>query len=259
MSVEFYEDDESMTDVASTFERGEKLTTRPPLGPQIRLGNPRPDRDGVRPIAEPFCGWIKPMGGLWTSTQLSSDGYCGWIEWCNDEKFGPLQNRVWRLDVDPTAKVYTIDEHADLKRLAQLYPPVCDHKNRTRRPGSMGDGQSYGCPDAVRSIGSGVYWRGVAEDFDAVHLTDAGQWATRHTTPNLYGWDCESTLWFRWKFLDVVDLGRRRYRPRQHGAPSRGRAYRYLRRTPYMQKRYGSPAPIKPSVRVPNRRAMNWR
>ena len=40
----------------------------------------------------------------------------------------------------------------------------------------------------------------MAADFDAVHLTDEGQWATRLTQPSLYGWDCESTCWLRWAF-----------------------------------------------------------
>jgi len=34
-----------------------------------------------------------------------------------------------------------------------------------------------------------------ATRYDAIHLTDRGQWATRMTHPkNLYGWDCESVL-----------------------------------------------------------------
>lgn len=50
----------------------------------------------------------------------------------------------------------------------------------------------------------------MAKQFDGMHLTDNGQWATRlppFDSPNLYGWDCESTLWFRWAFDKVEDGG----------------------------------------------------
>jgi hypothetical protein len=48
----------------------------------------------------------------------------------------------------------------------------------------------------------------MAQDFDGMHLTDEGQWSTRLTQPSLYGWDCESTCWFRWMF-DRVEQGPR--------------------------------------------------
>jgi hypothetical protein len=42
-------------------------------------------------------------------------------------------------------------------------------------------------------------WERLARHFDAVHLTEKGQWDTRlpPSGDNLYGWDCESTLWLR--------------------------------------------------------------
>lgn len=51
----------------------------------------------------------------------------------------------------------------------------------------------------------------IAKKYDAVHLTSEGQWRTRHSTPNLYGWDCESTLWLRWKFEKVEYIGEMGY------------------------------------------------
>ncbi len=40
----------------------------------------------------------------------------------------------------------------------------------------------------------------LARDFDGIWLTAEGQWDTRMTSPNLYGWDVECVLFFRWVF-----------------------------------------------------------
>ena len=93
--------------------------------------------------------------------------------------------------------MYTIDSYADLQTLCRMY-------GRTE---TFGEDSKYGpfhdtFPD----------WSLVAERYDGVHLTDEGQWATRLSHPlNLYGWDCESTLWLRWVFDSVEELGRRTF------------------------------------------------
>ena len=46
----------------------------------------------------------------------------------------------------------------------------------------------------------------LAIDYDGVHITESGESATRHTEPGLYGWDCESTVWFRWAFSNVQKI-----------------------------------------------------
>ena len=40
--------------------------------------------------------------------------------------------------------------------------------------------------------------------YDGLHLTSRGEFETRKKGiyPNMAGWDCESTLWFRWKFIN---------------------------------------------------------
>lgn len=38
-----------------------------------------------------------------------------------------------------------------------------------------------------------------------MHLTSEGQWRTRMSSPSLYGWDCESTLFFRTEVLEYVE------------------------------------------------------
>lgn len=170
------------------------------LDTQLWVTNPGRDLMVLRPVEEKgVCGWQKPSGGgLWTSTKLP-DGSSGWTAWCLGEEFAGPDFDVWELEPDPSARVYTIDAYADLAALAEAFPPVCDHHDRPCLPGH-------------RRFGSGVSWRRVAAEYDAVHLTDEGQWRTRMSDPHsLYGWDCESTLWFRHRFARVEFAGRRTF------------------------------------------------
>ena len=172
------------------------------LRPQIWYSNgandrPRPQR--LEPITEPYCGRVKPSGGIWTSSP-TDDGGSGWTRWCADEEFAGPQFPLWQLDPDPAANIYTVDTLDDLLELCRRFPPVCDHQG----------GRLCGSP--LRRSSHVVGWRRVAEAYDAVHLTEEGQWATRLSVPaDLYGWDCESTLWFRWRFTAVHDLGIRTF------------------------------------------------
>ncbi len=125
-------------------------------------------------------GFVKPKGGLWTSTydeRLGSD----WIQWCLSEEFRGPEFDCWLLRPREGAKVYTIDSLADLIDLVYAY-------------------------GALRN--SHADYEKIARDYDGVRLTKEGQWATRFSYPySLYGWDCESTLWFRWCFESVEHLG----------------------------------------------------
>ncbi len=47
----------------------------------------------------------------------------------------------------------------------------------------------------------------MARDYDGLHLTEKGQWDTHMGRTNLYGWDMESTLWFKWPGGVVRPLG----------------------------------------------------
>ena len=132
-------------------------------------------------------GYIKPDGGLWTSTYLDAVRISGWAEWCRGEAFGPARAHTWILTPHRTARVAVVDSLADLDVLTRLFPAV-------RR--------SY---DFHPSLDFAT----LAQVFDGLRLTDAGQWATRltgHGEPSLYGWDCECVLWFRWTFA-AVDRG----------------------------------------------------
>jgi len=50
-------------------------------------------------------------------------------------------------------------------------------------------------------------WEEIAKHYDGVMLTEAGQVHTRYSRPlSLYGWDCESTVWFRDVFEGVKKI-----------------------------------------------------
>lgn len=126
----------------------------------------------------------QPGTGLWTSTWNEQTHSSAWTEWCqfNSEFLAP---HWFLLTPQADARIYTIDTLDDLLALLEVFS----------LPGvSQTILQVYGgLLDCERL--AGVY--------DGIHLTEAGQWATRLTTPSLYGWDCESTLWLRWCFSSV--------------------------------------------------------
>lgn len=134
-------------------------------------------------------GHTKPIGGLWLSP-VGADGRTAWQSWCAGEDYDPYRGkpaRAHRVELRPDARVAKIDSAADLDALAGAYPA------QDRSP---------------------LNFEALAGDFDAVWLTDRGQWATRFrdgdlrdiggSAPNLYGWDIESVLVLN---KDALDLG----------------------------------------------------
>lgn len=122
------------------------------------------------------CGRVKPEGEgiIWCSPEGSE---FGWREWCLSEMSSWLDLPLWQIDLAPSARVYLIDSLADLGALVeQFHNRVMD-------------------TDAARYCRAPISWPRVAEHYDAVHLTEKGQWKTRLSEPyNLYGWDCESVV-----------------------------------------------------------------
>lgn len=127
----------------------------------------------------------KPRYGLWTST--FNDGKSDWVRWCVDEQFGSLGSKDGPhhgvlLTPLPTARLLCIDTEAAL----------------------IGATTAYALP--MYAGQACLNFNRISEDYDGVHLTEEGQRATRYSSPHdLYGWDCESTVWFRWAFEDAVE------------------------------------------------------
>ena len=164
------------------------------LPPQLfvyesELGVPAPI---IKPVTNDSFGGVKPKNGLWTSTY---DPECGsaWVQWNFSERFaGIRKNDLLYFHAyvlyPQEAKVAVIDTLEDLENLIEKY------RFKTEVP--------------FRFFGTeSLDFEALSQDYDALHLTEKGQWATRHGSPNLYGWDVESTLWFRDCFSRSEYLG----------------------------------------------------
>jgi hypothetical protein len=149
---------------------------------QLNIGVATPMPELLVPITN--CQFVKPRGGFWTST---FDGQSSaWVDWCRAEEYCDVDSYRWfLLEPRATARILIIDTSADMERLYERYFDA-----------------STGL-----SFLSAIDFEAMAQDYDAMRLTESAVWATRLSLPhNLYGWDCESTCWFRWCFTEVAEI-----------------------------------------------------
>mgnify|MGYP001339312718 CR=1 FL=1 len=127
----------------------------------------------------------KPLGGLWTSTYNSDSEFkSDWIRWCADNMPHWIKKTARIISVDDSANIFEIDNECDLYYLYREYSFNYGHV-------CMFDYLDY---------------TKISNDFDAIHLTYMGEYYTRYCEPvNLYGWDCESTLWLN--INKIKDIG----------------------------------------------------
>ena len=151
------------------------------LSPQLFIHPSIPEPGMLRPIRN--REFIKPQGGLWTSTYNNEHG-SDWIRYMYNSRYDLLQDResskpyyFTLLYPGPQTKVLTIHTINDFNWLMHFYP----------------DGHF---PD----------FEALTKEWDGIHLTANGQ---RETVLKLYGWDCESTLWFRWVFERTIVIHER--------------------------------------------------
>lgn len=166
------------------------LPTRRLLGRQLwiaRVFGTVPSEDQfIAPTNREY--WVKPKGGLWTSTYLGPEDGSDWVRWCRGEQFDSPDTSAWyALTPRKGLRIIKIDSEADLRRVIDAYPAPM--------PADW--------PDILREDAKINYEAVAAAGWDAVHLTERGQWRTRFSRPGLYGWDCESTLWLRWGFSKI--------------------------------------------------------
>ncbi|MFB7832062.1 hypothetical protein [Streptomyces sp. NPDC056056] len=134
-------------------------------------------------------GWVKPLSGtgLWTApvTAWAADGLpadTDWLRYCReawDPEEASYYTHFTAIAPNLDARVLRIDSHVDLIAIVDAHPASLNIPSlRERR-----------YPD----------WVALAQTWDAVFLTDEGQWATRRPRygPDLYGWDVASVLWLR--------------------------------------------------------------
>lgn len=121
----------------------------------------------------PYVLWTSPIDSKW-----------GWKDWCKAEGFGDLSYEV-HLKLSEQARLFTIDGPDDLMYLVNRYPgPVEAWRSPYQR--------------------TNIDWVRFAGDFDAVHLTEQGNY-TLHLPIDgplpfgidLNSWDCESVAIFR--------------------------------------------------------------
>jgi hypothetical protein len=134
---------------------------------------------------------LKPTGGFWTSTYDKKD-VSDWARWCLwDMPEWVDGHDIFLLTPKPDVKLFIINSHADAIRLVKKYPFKQNKKDIM--------GNHFLNPD----------WEKIKEDYDGVRLTHKGQVETRMVMEySMYGWDCESTLWFRHVFNDIIYLGK---------------------------------------------------
>jgi len=131
----------------------------------------------------------KPEGGLWTST-LRADGTSGWLDWCQAENWGIGEESVlYALEPKADCSVLVIDSEDDLHTVLESYS-----RDETDFPSRI---QMFAPLD----------FEALQERYDAIQLTENGQLETRFTTPGLYGWDSECSLWLRYEFDTVEEIG----------------------------------------------------
>jgi hypothetical protein len=148
------------------------------LGPQLLLhGAPILPQD-LRPVQNDRRALAKPRGGLWTSTYDPIYG-SAWACWCVAYRYEPFDLHWTVFSIPKSARIAVIDSHTDLVRLIERYPRIL----RGRK---------------------GLDFERLSTEYDGLHLTNEGYLKTRsaRSGPSLGGWDCESTLWFRWIFSE---------------------------------------------------------
>lgn len=134
-----------------------------------------------------FCNGaksVKPRGGFWTST-FNDEYLSDWVRWGLGEEFYSVdelsKSTLFILYPKKDIRIYTIDSVADAKKLFDMYERESDDPYQRK-----------------------LDFEKLAIDFDGINLTEEGQEVTRHSEPNsFYGWDCESTVWFRWCFKRI--------------------------------------------------------
>lgn len=153
------------------------------LKPQLFLGYKDPDEHSMNPIINGYTS--KPRsGGLWTSTYI--DKGSAWVETVKLINYSgrqPSDMNWYIIYPKEQLKVFEIDCIEDCEKLYDQYGL---------------DNSDFPQELAMRMID----FERIQRDYDCIHLTRRGQFETHNPLryPNLNGWDCESTIWFRWCF-----------------------------------------------------------
>lgn len=138
-------------------------------------------RDKFTPITN--MDFVKPNGGLWLAPYTKEGEYSSaWHDFLvNDMNRDVKGMKGTIVKIKNDAKILIIDNLDDLKNIFEKYEL---HTNSR---------MSY-----FRTLD----FEKIAKDYDAILLTEEGQWKTRLSQPNLYGWDIECMLVMNFNIIE---------------------------------------------------------
>lgn len=138
----------------------------------ITFGRNEFKQEKFKPCVNDMCRNKPRCGGFWASTLLpETENYSAWAKWgiCEDFLLERL-NQAVVFALSPKAKIYEINSVQDLTTLLDKYSHPA-------------------------LVGRQIDFEKLSKVYDAIHLTERGQIATRMSYPDdLYGWDVESYL-----------------------------------------------------------------
>jgi hypothetical protein len=133
--------------------------------------------------------YIKPLGGLWSSTYRPNEKYPSeWVEWCSLESFC-LERLKFGLTFEfkKNIKTFKIDNGNDLTILKKKIGLFAIHKSL--------------------NFLKNLNYEQACKYFDVIYLTSKGQIETRYLElPNFYGWDCESCFILNFDCIDLESV-----------------------------------------------------
>lgn len=128
------------------------------------------DKNKFTPVTNDF---IKPDGGLWIAPYTENCEFSSaWEEFLiNDIGLNTKGYKGTIVSIKPNAVIVIVDSVQDLINILENY--------------------SYTHPILSARF---IDFEKLSKDYDAIYLTEKGQYETRLSDPNLYGWDIESML-----------------------------------------------------------------
>lgn len=114
----------------------------------------------------------KPYKALWTSTLIDTNS-SSWDLWCQINEFNVKNHRIkYKIIPKDNLKIFEINNEEDLNFLPKIYDPIFN-KNV-------------------------IDFNIIAKLFDGIHCIN-------YILPQLYGWDCESTVWFNTNWIKSIE------------------------------------------------------
>ena len=177
-------------------------------GNRIKDDDDNDIKEAARPVlppapAHPKPGGTKPYNAFWTSSlkkEFTENGvtYYGsdWIDYVCGNMSNSYNNVGHVYRISPSARILTIRDTDDAKRIYQIYRNLGVNLN----PQAEYDSEHYG-------LSKDFPWDEIRKHWDAIHHYPG--FSDRYGF--MYGYDCESTAWFNTDVLDYV--GKVRIRP----------------------------------------------